>query len=166
MPNEPSHGKKLPWRNNTGLMPDFWYRFFFNAVRSGGRAGGCAGGRKKDNPAHSIAPFPKSEVKRPASLSRVLPPLLYCTCVVLLWQAHMAWNPSGTHLAIGHTGYTLVDNWAATIVGRQGLNTFKLRSLKHTRWVGSLCGVGDRQDRAGRNFFGRSDVCSTHTVST
>lgn len=46
---------------------------------------------------------------------------------------HMAWNPSGTCLAIGHSGPILMDNWAATIIHKEGLRRTKLRSLKHTK---------------------------------
>ncbi|CBN75340.1 hypothetical protein Esi_0078_0083 [Ectocarpus siliculosus] len=47
--------------------------------------------------------------------------------------AHMAWNPSGTHLAIGHSGSTLVNNWAATIIAKDGRrkSDMKLRSDRH-----------------------------------
>eukprot|EP00904_Undaria_pinnatifida_P012970 jgi/Undpi1/8803/HiC_scaffold_25.g11265.m1 len=49
--------------------------------------------------------------------------------------AHMAWNPSGTHLAIGHTGTTLDNNWAATIIGvnRRTHPGMKLRSDRHNK---------------------------------
>ena len=51
------------------------------------------------------------------------------------YQAHMAWNPSGTHLAIGHTGTTLDNNWAATIIGvnRRTHPGMKLRSDRHNK---------------------------------
>lgn len=48
----------------------------------------------------------------------------------------MAWNPSGTHLAIGYTGATMEENWAATIVARDGFGEGtrrRLRCLKHTK---------------------------------
>ncbi|CAN0258792.1 unnamed protein product [Ectocarpus sp. 12 AP-2014] len=49
--------------------------------------------------------------------------------------AHMAWNPSGTHLAIGHSGSTLVNNWAATIIAKDGRrkSDMKLRSDRHNK---------------------------------
>lgn len=49
-------------------------------------------------------------------------------------QAHVAWNPAGTHLAIGHAGTGFPNHWAATIVGRdESYSGIKLRSDKHTK---------------------------------
>lgn len=47
----------------------------------------------------------------------------------------MAWNPLGTHLAIGHSGNTLVDNWAATVIAKDGKKhgNMKLRSDRHNK---------------------------------
>lgn len=77
-------------------------------------------------------PWRMSRAKRTLTdLSLELP----VTSSLGVFQAHMAWNPSGTHLAIGHSGSTLVDNWAATIVSKDGRKhgDMKLRSDRHSK---------------------------------
>lgn len=66
--------------------------------------------------------------------SRLCSPGGIAVCYSIINQGHMAWNPSGTHLAIGHSPGVLVNNWAATVVAKDGRKgDMQLRSDRHSK---------------------------------
>eukprot|EP00903_Cladosiphon_okamuranus_P013843 g12882.t1 len=73
--------------------------------------------------------------------------------------AHMAWNPLGTHLAIGHSGSILVDNWAATVIAKDGKKhaDMKLRSDRHNKPASAVAWVTPSKNNQDHLVTGGED---------